>query len=144
MAIPSEPKPRRPFSVTLLTVGVLSITAINLLRLVQAFRQWDFLAGFSGVSPLYLALTGLIWSAAGLPLGWGLWRGKRRARWATFGTALVYTLYYWLDRLLLVNKAQARRDWPFAAVVTLLLLTCIVWVLSRSKAKAFFGERHDR
>ena len=62
----SEPFPpeerrrkKRPFLVTLLAVLVLFISCINLIRLIEAIRTWDFLVSLPGVSPLYIALTGL-------------------------------------------------------------------------------------
>ena len=50
---------KRPFLVTLLAVLVLIISCINLIRLIEAIRMWDFLASLPGVPPLYIALTGL-------------------------------------------------------------------------------------
>lgn len=58
---PSPPRPRR---VTLLCLGVLIIVSLNLTRLILTIKNWDFLAGWSGVSPLYIALTGLVWTLA--------------------------------------------------------------------------------
>src|SRR4030042_6295620 len=75
----SLPRIRCPGSVTILMVGVLIITALNLTRLVLAIKEWDFLVSWPGVSPLYILLTGLIWTLAGIPLLWGLWRAKNWA-----------------------------------------------------------------
>src|SRR4030042_4223594 len=69
----------RPASVTILAIGVLIITVINLVRLILSIRDWEFLASWPGVSPLYITLTGLIWTLTGLILLWGLWREKNWA-----------------------------------------------------------------
>jgi fucose 4-O-acetylase-like acetyltransferase len=61
-------KSKRPFSVTLFALAVLSIAVIHLVRFIQAIQQWEFLASWPGVSPLYLAVTGIVWLGAGLPL----------------------------------------------------------------------------
>ncbi len=71
----SPPIPR-PGSVTILVLGVLMITVINLVRLVLCIRYWDFLTSWPGISPLYMASTGFIWTLAGSLLLWGLWRAK--------------------------------------------------------------------
>jgi hypothetical protein len=68
-------KPKRPFSVTLLFLGVLSIAGLHLLRLLQAVQQWQYLDSLPGVSP---ALPG----AHRAGMGWG-WRCSA----AAFGLA---------------------------------------------------------
>ncbi|MFQ5615035.1 MAG: hypothetical protein ACE5GO_01010 [Anaerolineales bacterium] len=66
---------RRPRTVTLLSVGVLTIAILFLTRLVQAVNRWGFFVDLS-VSPLYLAATGAAFGAAGILVAWGLWQGK--------------------------------------------------------------------
>lgn len=140
----SNHKPPRPLSVTLLALGVLSIAGLNLLRLVDALRLWDFLSKLLPIPPLYLALTGLGASGFGLVLAWGLWRAKRWAPSFTRLAALAYAIYYWLDRLVLSNADSRRANQPFAAGATVILLALVFWILSRPKAKAFFGDNYDR
>ena len=137
-------KPGRPFSVTLLALGVLTLGGLNLVRFIQSILHWGFLSRLLPFSPLYVALSGLIWAIAGFALAWGLWRGRiwapQASRWAT----LVYLLYTWLNRLLYANPASRNTDLPFIAVLNLLLVAFIFWVLSRRKAKDFFGDRYER
>ncbi|HEX7974228.1 MAG TPA: hypothetical protein VF498_07455 [Anaerolineales bacterium] len=130
----------RPFRVTLLALGVLSIAALHLLRLGQAVQEWIFLSGLLPISPLYLALSGLAWGLVGLALASGLWLGKHWAPRLTRLAVPAYGLYYWLDRLLLVNPVVWRTNLPFTAAATLALLVVIFWILSGRKVKAFFGE----
>jgi hypothetical protein len=124
--------------VTLLAVGVLTIASLHLLRLVEAVRQWEFLAGLTGVSPIYLVLTGLIWASAGLPLFWGLWRGYARAARFAPGYLLVYALYYWLDRLLVANRAISLTNWPVTAGLTVVGLAYTFWVLRTRASRDYF------
>ncbi|RPI30638.1 MAG: hypothetical protein EHM70_13400 [Chloroflexota bacterium] len=131
----------RPRSVTLLALGVLTIASVNILRLVQAVKLWDFLAGLPGVMPLYIALTGLAWMCAGLPLALALWRGKRGAPRAAMLFALGYTLYHWLDRVFVASRPltpTSTYTWPFQTVVTIVLLILVYWMLTNRKARAFF------
>jgi hypothetical protein len=134
----------RPLGVTLLALGVLSIASLNLLRLVDAVRLWEFLSKLLPISPLYLALTGLIAGGAGLILAWGLWKGRGWAPRFTRLASLAYMIYYWLDRLLLSNADSRRSNLPFSIGATLVLLALVFWILSRPKAKAFFGDDHER
>lgn len=132
----------RPFSVTLLTIGVLLIATVNFVRFVLSLAQWEFLNDILPISPHYLAVSGLIWSLILMPLTWGLWRGYEWTPQVTILAALAYTLYYWLDRLLISNSA-GNQNWPFAIVFNITLVILIYWVLSRRKARAFFGELHE-
>jgi len=128
----------RPFGVTLLVFGVLTIAGINLYRCIESIVQWRFLAGLLPALPSYTMLSGLFWSLVGLPLAWRLWRGNRRAPRMTIWIVLVYIIYYWLDRLL-IRQGSASDDLPFTLGFTVLVLAFIFWTLSRPAAKAFFN-----
>ena len=143
LELPSQTeRPRRPFSVTLLALGVLTIAGIHLIRLLQAIQNWDFLAELPGVSPLYLALTGLFWAAAGLALGLALLSGAPAAPAAARLMAAVYTVYYWSNRFFAAYTAgsiqAAGFAWGFAALLTVFFLGLVMWILSRPRAKAYF------
>lgn len=127
-------------SVTLLALGVLSIAGLNLLRFQQALELWEFWAELLPISPLYLVVTGLLLGLAGLALFWGLWRGLRWAPRFLYLVFAVYLVYYWLDRLLLAHPQSRQTNLPCAAAMTVLGLVIIIWILSRRKARAFFGE----
>ncbi|MBN1145668.1 MAG: hypothetical protein JXA78_00320 [Anaerolineales bacterium] len=137
-------KVRRPCGVTLLVWLVIIVAAMNLARLALALQNWDFLAGLLPISPLYQVVSGALWSLVSLPLFWGLWRGKKWAplywRWAL----LAYSMVYWVDRLLLPSYPGRNINWPFVLGVNLFLLVWSLWVLSRPKARDFFGVMHER
>jgi len=122
---------------------VLSIAGFNIIRGYQAIRQWVFISEFSSISPLYLALSGLIWSAAGLVVCVALWLHHHWTPRLTMLFALVYTLYYWVDRLL-VSSDKPGSNFLFTATFNFALLVSIFWVLSRPKAKAYFGVMHEQ
>lgn len=140
----------RPISVTILAMGVLIISVINLVRLALSIRDWKFLASWPGVSPLYIASTGLIWTLTGLILLWGLWRAKNWAPQLMQALALTYALFYWLDHIFLVNhpltgangsmRALLPINWPFAAGVTAVCLAYTAWTINRRKVKTYFGQ----
>ncbi len=151
VAVPNTPVSiGRPRSVTLLALGVLIITVINLIRFALSLREWSFLAARASVSPLYLALSGLVWTVAGACLVWGLWSGKRWAPRYTQAVALTYALYYWLDLLFLQDHPTGGaggllskvlpNNWLFSVLVTILFLAYIAWTLGRRKVKAFFNQ----
>lgn len=140
----SQSDRNRPFFVTLLALLVLSITIIYLVRLINSIILWDFLAALPGISPLFLALTGLIVTLAGALLFWGLWTGKPGAPRATRLLGVVFLGYQWIEWLLSVIVGNQFENWLFATGMTLLAIIFIFWTLSRSDAKTFFGEMHEQ
>ncbi|MBN2549594.1 MAG: hypothetical protein JXB15_10580 [Anaerolineales bacterium] len=131
-------KPRRPLILTLLALGVLLIAGINLARLQQAVVRWQFLDDLLPVSPLYLALGGLVWGLAGLTLAAGLWLRKTWAQRILLPMALAYSLYYWLDRLVFRNAIDHQVGWPFSLGLNLLILAICAWV--SMKAQLFYAR----
>jgi len=144
---------RRPVSVTLLAVGVLIISALSLTRFALALRYWDYLDTMTSASPWYLALSGLLWGSAGLPLAWGLLRGKGWAPRLMRAMTLTYAAYFWLDQLFLQDhpltgaeggaKLLLPGNWSFEAGVTIVLLVFIVWTLNRRATQLYFGEVNE-
>lgn len=135
------PVRERPLSVTFLALGVLTLAGFNLLRFVVSLQQQEFLDSLLSVHPLYISATGLFWAVVGLSLTWGLWFGKGWSARGTQAAALLYSLYVWLDRLLVASDGS-RYNWPFAVVVNIVLVVLVFWILSNRKAKAFFGAMH--
>ena len=135
---------KRPFLVTLLALLVLSITIIYLVRLINSITLWNFLAALPGISPLYLALTGLIVTLVGALLFWGLWTGNPRAPRATRVLTMAYLSYQWLEWIQSVRVGNEFENWPFAAGMTLFVIIFIFWTLSRSDAKTFFGDMYEQ
>jgi hypothetical protein len=143
----------RPTSVTMLALGVVIIGALNLARFGLALHYWDFLAGLTNVSPLYLALSGLVWGLAGGLQVWGLLQGKTWAPRFMRAIALTYVLYFWLDQVFLQDHPMVDAEgsirlllpgnWSFTAGLTIILLVFILWTLQRRAAKAYFGETNE-
>lgn len=133
----------RPFSVTLLAVLVLSITIVHLVRFINALTMWSFLSSLPGKPPLYLVMTGLIGSIAGIVVFWGLWIGKPNAPLATRILTVVYLGYQWLEQILAVRAGNEFENWPFAMVATVTLMLFVFWTLSHTAAKVYFGEMHE-
>lgn len=119
---------------------MLTIAVFYLARLALSLRSLDLPLS---VPAWYLPLTGAIWGGLASALGLGLLRGSPAARRFTPGAAVVYWVWYWADRLLLVQTDFAQRSRPAALVVTVVSLILIVWALSRPSARAFFEERFD-
>jgi hypothetical protein len=130
--------PQRPFSVTFLIVLVLIFTSLNILRMITAIRLWDFLASFSkDVPTLYLVISGAVWSGVGIITATGLFSGKKWALFATRIAVILYSAYYWFDRLVVADRSIIAHRWHFALGLTSLLLVFTIWILARQKTKSF-------
>ncbi|GAB4581252.1 MAG: hypothetical protein Fur0022_39990 [Anaerolineales bacterium] len=128
---------RRPFSVTLLAIGVLTLAMVGLVRAGQAVHLWDFLNALE-VSPGYLAVSGLFAGLAGLPAVWGLWHGLRWSSRYTLIYISAVLVFFWVDRLLMTQAQSVLVNTPFALGITFLIAFFTAWVLSRKPARAFF------
>ena len=130
----------RPFLVTLLGWGVLIFTMFNAVRFGAALAQWDLLLDLSPKpGPFYIAATGLFWTLGWLTVYLSIefkWRWVRKAI-LTF--SILYTIYYWLDRLLF-QTSQARSNTTFVLVGTVLGLVFVIITLTLPKSRAYFAN----
>jgi len=145
--------PARPWSVTLLAFGVLSITVLGFLRGYLAIRDWRFLASWPGVSPLYLAATGVLVGLLGAIVFWALACRKRWAMRLAQAAVLTLALGYWLDQIFVADHpfsdpAGAARaflpvNWPFAVGVTAIIMIYTGLVARSASVKAYFGDNNE-
>ncbi len=136
---PSQQRPSRPASVSLLACMVLIIAVLYWIRLIQSIALWDFLAGLLPFSPAYLTVSGFVLGITWLVIVIGLWLGWRWVPAGTMLTSLLYCLYLWADRLLLQNPQSRPPDELFLFGQMLFFLMLVYWILSRRKVKIFFG-----
>jgi hypothetical protein len=136
---------RRPFLVTLLTLGVLSFTVLQSARFYLGIKQWSFISStLSAGMAAYIVLTGFVWAGVSALNISGLWRGRRWARRLTLITVATFSLYYWIDRLIVSHGTTDRTNLAFSLILNTLILLGIIWILRRRDSRAFFGDSHDR
>ncbi len=137
-----KPLKKRPNSVTILALYVFIIATINLIRIAQVVRQWHFLTAVLSYIPVYQLVTGIIWGLYGLALFWGIWRGWRKTPIFVITGAIFYSIYLWIDRLA-ITASSFDSNWLFMLIINILILTFIIWSLTRRNTKTFFGEAND-
>ncbi len=128
----------RPLPVTILAVFVLCITSWNGIRVFSAIASWQVLREF-GANPVYISGTGLFWALAGFWLFWLLWEGRQAGFRAGLGAAVLYLVWYWLDRL--VIQPSPATNAVFSAIVSVILCAIFTLGLLLPSSRAFF--RHD-
>jgi hypothetical protein len=128
---------RRPRRVTLLALAALLLSAWNGLRLGEAIAFRQVLHEYGAQpGPVFLAVSGGVWLAAGLVVAAGLWRGKAWGWYAAAGAAAGYPVWVWFERLVL---QQPHANWPFALGVTLACLAPVIIILFSGKTISFFN-----
>jgi uncharacterized membrane protein len=134
---------KRPFSVTLLAVLVLSITIVHLVRFINTLTLWNFLTDLPGKSPTYLVLSGLAGFIAGALLFWGLWTGRARAPLAAAILTVIYLSLQWIEQIISIRAGNEFENWPFMVGMTLIVLIFVFWTLLHAGSKAYFAEMHE-
>jgi hypothetical protein len=136
---------KRPFSVTILVFGVLSFVLLQLTRMVMGIAQWQFLAELPmSASPLYIVSSGLFWGVIGVTLCIGLWLGRLWAIPATRWSAVIFSIYYWIDQSLIMDNPLRSTNWPFLIAFNLIVLFFIYGFFLLPKVNQFFGEKDER
>jgi hypothetical protein len=135
---------RRPLSVTILALGVLTLAALYLTRIFVTLREWTFLQHYAipGAAE-YLLVSGLGWTAILLPWGVGLWRGAGKAYRLLLPLSGIYTLSMWGERLYLHLKNAPAHNHPFWLGLTLLVWGWLGWLHNRPATRVFFGVLHE-
>lgn len=116
-----------------------------LTRLVAVLRGWEF---YSEVlipyANVYLLVSGIIGSAAGLGLAAGLWTGRGWARRAVQLGGPLYIVYEWIERLVFDRANVQAANWPFLLVAGAIVIVWLVWNYSRQTIRQFFGEENEQ
>lgn len=128
----------RPFSVTILLVFVLCITAWNGIRVWSVVQNWDLLTRFRG-NPVYIATTGVVWFIVGLGLCAMFVKGHPIAARLAVALSLLYSAWYWLDRLTI--QISPASNLLFSLVASVILYSIFITLLLWPSSRAFFSRR---
>lgn len=136
---------KRPASVTTLMWLVFILIVWNAIRLGASIVNWDLLADFAPCpGPAYIAGSGFIWILCGLATCILLHRRNPRAHLATAAFAITYVIWWWADRLILQQQAQA--NWAFSLALTGIVIILTIILIFHRTTIAYFRqrERHER
>jgi hypothetical protein len=116
---PAVRQQKRSAVLIILSIVTVALSSLGLLRFLDGIRNWNILASYApAVLPLYLVLSGFIWGAAGLTAAVGIWFHQRWALILLCVDIAIFTLWYWLDRLLLSRSVDANFNWGFSLIMT--------------------------
>ena len=130
--------PRPPAEVKLLITILLWVASWNLLRFLQAILNWDTLANYQeSVGPLYLALSGAVWSLAGFILSWYAWWGKPWAWGTILGAVVGYGAWSFCDRIFL---QITHGNGPFNLLLSFVELSILLSLLYSRYVRDFYHD----
>jgi hypothetical protein len=114
----------------LVLLSFVLLSGFGWLRMVQAIRDWNWLS-FAAVEPgpLYLAISGGLWGAAGLLAVIVIWLWRPWSSLVGLGVALFYALTFWADRLIFSRAPGSQANAPFALLMTILCLGIVLLAL---------------
>jgi hypothetical protein len=130
-------KTRRPTSMRILSLIILGLILWNGYRLIQAIYYWPILNEYHAQpGSLYMAISGGFWFILGLLIVWGLWWKKTWAWYTTTLSIIGYSVWYWLDRLIL---QRPHSNVPFALILTFVFtVTCYILIMNQKSVRFFF------
>jgi hypothetical protein len=76
----------------------------------------------------------------GFSLAVGLFLRRRWSAWLAWVALILYSLYYWIDRLFLADRSAIANRTGFLIATTLLLSAFTLWTLSRPKTRAYLAK----
>jgi len=123
---------KRPFRITLIALGVISLALFNAWRAVLVARRLEDMRdlGLEGPAAAALLLTGIVWAVGFGAAAFGLYRLRRWARrWAMAGIVL-YQASLWLIRLIFEKSPDEPLTRPADAAIALLGIVVVWGVLS--------------
>jgi hypothetical protein len=131
----------RPFSVTMIAVGVFLIGLVNAWRAVALFGQADLLLALQvSADPRLRAAAAVVWALLFFGAMIALWRRHDVSRLAIPLLLAVYAVYELGLLLFLVQSPVARRGWPADALLYALFIVLTTWFLNRPTVRSYYRE----
>jgi hypothetical protein len=119
----SHARQKRSAVLIILSLVTLSISLLGWLRLLVAIGDWDYLGDVApAVLPVYLAISGMIWAVIGMVSAVGIWFRKRWSLILLACAVASFTIWYWMDKLLLSANPEAVSNWAFSLILTICIL----------------------
>ncbi len=131
-------KRRRPAGVFLLCFVILVNAFFSFLRVNLALERWHFLNDVMPFTPLFQVLSGAFWGVFSLITAALLWIGGSGSRRLLFLFILLFSLFFWIDRLFLPGYPGRNTNWIFIAIVNFSVFACPLWLVYGSKARKYF------
>jgi hypothetical protein len=125
--VPQRTKPWRPVILIALVIVTLGFSALSWARFGLALGNGSFYNQETGL-PLsaYFIASGVVWGITSLAAAIGDWYRKSWALILTGIGAGILTIWFWMEKLLLIRTPLATTNWLFNAILNLILLIFVI------------------
>ena len=131
---------KRPWLVLLLFIFSLVFTVSAAARVWNGVQFYWFLDDLSmSVSPLYLVITGVVWSILGAATAIMVWWGNSLAKRVLISGTLLYSVFFWFEQLFLMSNPLRKTNWLFLVILTLIVFLVEVLSFQHPRVRKFFG-----
>jgi hypothetical protein len=119
----------------------LILVVFNTIRFMTALFKWDLLLSLMpSPGPLYITISGALWTLGWLGVYLGVFFAKRWSGAAFLVLAFLYASYYWLDRLIFQPHIE-RSNALFSFSISLLFFVSAIIILALPKSREYFYEK---
>ena len=91
------------------------------------------------VSPVYLVITGVVWSSLGVATTIMVWLGNSLAKRVLISGTLLYSVFFWFEQLFLMSNPLRKTNWLFLFILTLIVFLVVVLSFQQPRVRKFFG-----
>lgn len=134
------PRPsRRPFFVTIVTLGVLILATVNLAQAGISIARWEFYIqlGLSIPLPLIVA-SGLVWGSIWLAAAWQLWKLVPGSIWLVPILLAAHTLFRGAMRVVFAQDQLSSGSVGLSVIIGLAAATLIYLGFSAPAVRSSF------
>ncbi len=131
---------KRPRILTILSLIVCMVSLFHLFKFIQILINLQILQTLPvTVSPIYLAVIGLIWGVLGLFLTWSLWTGKPWSQRAGILLSLAYMIFFWIDLIWIAEPEVLQTRWLINLILTALGIPAVILILNLKSSRDYFS-----
>jgi hypothetical protein len=125
--LPQRIRPWRPVILIVLVILLLGFCILSWLRFGLALENGAFYNQVSGLPlSVYMAVSGAVWGIVSLAAAIGDWFRKPWALILTGVGAVVFTIWFWVERLALSRTSLVKTNWLFDGIFNLVILAFIL------------------
>ena len=108
-------KHKRSLVLWILVAGLAIFSIGGWLRLIMTIQDWSFIQTLNlTAGAIYLALSGFLWGCGAVICAGLLWLEKRSGLYLTAGYIAIYTIWFWVDRLVITQSSTVKTEHTFA------------------------------
>ena len=121
----------------------LILVVFNTIRFMTALFKWDLLLSLMpSPGPLYITISGALWTLGWLGVYLGVFFAKRWSGAAFLVLAFLYASYYWLDRLIFQPHIE-RSNALFSFLASILFFVFTIIILALPKSREYFYDEYE-